>query len=66
MPCPVHLTCYLQQNLGLRADDDWAAFLAALAGIALGVPQVALRLSARFGARRVIPVGMALAVLGLA
>jgi hypothetical protein len=38
MPCPAHLACYLQRKLGLRADNDWAAFLAALVvGMALAV-----------------------------
>jgi len=59
------LTYYLQQNLGLSPVMTGLAFLPAPVATAIGATQGSTRLANRFDARRVIPVGMALAAAGL-
>ncbi|OJF10359.1 MFS transporter [Couchioplanes caeruleus] len=59
------LTYYLQQNLGLSPVMTGLAFLPSPIATALGATQGATRLARRFGARLVIPGGMALAALGM-
>jgi EmrB/QacA subfamily drug resistance transporter len=59
------LTYYLQQNLGLSPVMTGLAFLPSPIVTALGATQGATRLARRYGARLVIPGGMALAALGM-
>jgi len=59
------LTYYLQDNLGLSPVMTGLAFLPSPIVTALGATQGATRLARRFGARLVIPGGMALAALGM-
>jgi EmrB/QacA subfamily drug resistance transporter len=59
------LTYYLQQNLGFSPVVTGLAFLPSPIVTALGATQGATRLARRFGARLVIPGGMALAALGM-
>ena len=59
------LTYYLQQNLGLTPVQTGLAFLPSPIVTALGATQGATRLARRFGARLVIPGGMALAAVGM-
>src|ERR687885_149089 len=59
------LTYYLQQNLGLSPVVTGLAFLPAPLATAFGAMYGAARLAARFGARRVIGAGMALAAIGM-
>jgi len=59
------LTYYLQQNLSFSPVVTGLAFLPSPIVTALGATQGATRLTRRFGARLVIPGGMALAALGM-
>jgi MFS family permease len=59
------LTYYLQPNLGLSPLQTGLAFLPPPIFTAIGAMQAATRLAARFGARPVITVRMAVAAVGM-
>jgi EmrB/QacA subfamily drug resistance transporter len=59
------LTYYLQQTLGFSPVETGLAFLPMVAGIMLTATTSTAKLLPRFGARPLIPTGMALAAAGM-
>ncbi len=60
------LTYFLQQNLGLSPLLAGVAFLPMVGGIVISSVTAQVRLVPRFGARPLVPLGMALGCLGMA
>jgi EmrB/QacA subfamily drug resistance transporter len=60
------LTYYLQQNLGLSPVMAGVAFLPMVAGIMISSITANVRLVPRFGARPLVPLGMAAGCVGMA